>query len=642
MKRKSKNWGAKWRPSDGGYSFRARTRRHAGKDNEADLFDQALPRAMSMGRPPMRLWREVEPRIRRSSLLPTLNGGTFGTDEQLEAVLEIASKKAARTYSFERTDRPVRKDGAKPIKTHTPVNANESFHENSPPHIVLAERKARQMGLPDSRHVFEANQRYRAKLVEEQTGVKVLAVCDHAPNPFLDDALEEAGWIINREPVSENEEQKFGGWNHHGQFYITRVWEGKYVCKHRDFRFAQDVLLSQLWLKAYGVDIHACSRSSKAEETRQEYLAGKPLPEGLAAKVIARKLSKAKAIELAVVTTMKAWDRSWEACKHKNKRLRAAGKKALHAENMAEKVEHELADRREVQEPIDWVLSFEGTGHLEQSLIALDPRYEAILKDSREIYRTIKTRHYECGFAITLNELLGDFEREEAVRRRKEPQELESAAGPIADKKSADYQTELETVKAKLRETEARADEGGRVVGLFIGGRLAKMEAALRAIISGGHVTKEHLQFVETVSEGSGYRLFPRYRQALALTRGVNAQKAAELIDLADIIEAPLEIATDDGPKVSKASTLVASTDNEIVQRRDWEEAVRAIHRIMEGAGTDDDRKYLTAACIEQASCVSAHNPEADEFLSLVREFSKSNGVVEHASPTHFENAKTI
>jgi len=146
-----------------------------------------------------------------------------------------------------------------------------------------------------------------------------------------------------------------------------------------------------------------------------------PLPDGLAVKVTAGTLPKGLAIERAVASKMRAWDRSWEASKRENQRLRAIGKVGSHAENMEQKVDQELADRRTTQEPIDWFLSVQATANLLRLLIALDPRYEALLKKAREAYREIKTQHYIGGFKLTLNELLWDFERKEFRFNREKP-----------------------------------------------------------------------------------------------------------------------------------------------------------------------------------------------------------------------------
>jgi hypothetical protein len=140
------SWRSKVKPAAGGKSFDKRARAHAGLLNKLDLMERALKSAISKGLKGIE--SEVVPGLARSNWLPTVDGGVYGTDKQLDAILKSVSTKLARTYEFERKDRHSKKDGGKPVKRHTPKNANESFHANYPPHVLIAARWARQMGLP--------------------------------------------------------------------------------------------------------------------------------------------------------------------------------------------------------------------------------------------------------------------------------------------------------------------------------------------------------------------------------------------------------------------------------------------------------------------------------------------------------------
>jgi hypothetical protein len=145
-------------------------------------------------------------------------------------------------------------------------------------------------------------------------------------------------------------------------------------------------------------------------------------------------------------------------------------------------------------------------------------------------------------------------------------------------------------------ESEARADEAGRVIGLFINKQLPKIETVLREISKGGPVTAECLRYVEACPNGRSYRLYPRYHQALKLVRGEYATKSVEMLVLADLI---------DDPKGAKLEPPI-----------DWERAIEALLRLQSGKAKKGDHGYLDASYIRWAEARARDDSSADEFLS--------------------------
>lgn len=455
------------RPARGGFKLRKRDREHLTSKNKDDLHRQVQKRAeFEVGiLAPEEAKLEVVPGLGRANWLPTL--GVFGTDEQANAITSEVARKDARMYAFERPDRKRKRDGSQPTKKRLHARAVETFHSNFPPHILLVARWARQRGLPPVAPIFDRSLQYCQTLIERHYGVVVWLACRHTPNSESirsdHERLVAMGVIAAQPPpMSDCGTEKFGGWNIHNQFVIGRVRGGCLVGDNDKFRFAHDVLLSQLWLMEYGVDIHACSRASIASEHAKRYLAGDTLPKDLSSRISSGLLTRDAAIRQAVGRKMVSWDQSWENSKIKNAKLCSQGEVPRHAERMQEMVVAELADRRAHQEPIDWLVSMEGTKQLEADLIQTDARFADLIQEAREAYRLIKTRHFEGAFFKGLNELLEEYETSRKVTLQKS--QVDSEILEEVRARAARAEERAITAEAARREAEDRERQAQNVI----------------------------------------------------------------------------------------------------------------------------------------------------------------------------------
>lgn len=412
----------KWRPSSGGYSFRKSVRDHALWRNKQDLREQAAKLAKAMGTPPD---REIVPGVTRANYVAGLG---IVDDAVADIALAENGTAEARTYDYVRKNRPVKADGTLPVISKIPERATEYFAASYPPHVTIMMVEGARRGYANPMPAVEANLEFVTTLFANETGLRPVMTAFHTPNPYTDEELEKRGWVCG---VHAGEESKLGGWNYHPQLYFSRIKDRRLIGKHRDLRYCDKVLLSQLWLMEIGVDIHAASRASFEREIRSA-MRDRPskMPKDLVDAVTAKAMTGAEAVEECVRRGMLEWDQQWAMARAKNEALRNAGKPAKHDESMQDRVLKEYKDRCSVQHPADHLVSFAGTRDLVARMAAIDPRYQALFEESKEIYCEMKRRQMVVGDAKLLNEIYGDIlrERRDAAQRLRDQESEASRA----------------------------------------------------------------------------------------------------------------------------------------------------------------------------------------------------------------------
>jgi hypothetical protein len=330
--------------------------------------------------------------------------GRIGSDEEVYDVLSAETTDEARTYRARRADRPrLMRNGEPNGRLHAPERPTEYLHGPIPPHVLLALRWAPSRGLKPPTDVLKENLKHTAKEFAKHYGLRVVANLWHPANPFTGGEWGKLGWLTsNLNELS----QKYGGWNPHHQMYCCRITGGQFVCKHRSFRYAGNVMISALWLKSYGVNMHYVSRTAKEHRLRRDYnLKRESLPERLALRVSAGKITKTEAINLAVASAMTAWDNNW--------------KSGTISTNAGARLRYLLIEKSQVQIPADWFLSVRATEDLERRLIDLDRGYEALLEKGRRVYALIKMQQCKEGYKRPLNRILAEFEQAEDAAEEK-------------------------------------------------------------------------------------------------------------------------------------------------------------------------------------------------------------------------------
>jgi hypothetical protein len=416
-------------PSGSGKNWSPRSARHAGIDNKKDLKEQAEMRLLFEN--PSAVEYEVIDSIGRANYLPALD--RLSSDLELYDFLRAAATKGARTCQMPRADRPKpKKNGQPQTRPNTPKNAVEYFHANFPPSLLLALRWAAQRGLANPTPALNANLRFVAELTKKQYGVRVVASIRHTPNPYTIEKTAQLGWPRSRWDLFS---EKIGGWNLHVQVYCSRVTDGRFVCKHRSFRYCGDVMIATLWLKELGVNVHQMARVSKEVRLIRDYAVGRiNLPVHLTAKVAAKKMSREQAVALCVAGKMSAWDAKW--------------KKSKGAKNAGDRIADLLTDKRLVQEPVDWFISMKATEDIVKRLVDLDPAYAALLEKGKTVYAHMKKQHYEGGYERSLNDLLTEFERDDAAADAKE-QAVRHVDSLIAEIRIQEQQSEISKLSSQ-------------------------------------------------------------------------------------------------------------------------------------------------------------------------------------------------
>ena len=399
---------------------------HAKETLDADLRKSA-ERSAAMT-PQTTQHREVLPGIKERAYIPSL--GRQGTGGEVTDVL-LAAKRDRSEIDVPRTDR------LGEVRSYRPAGAIEFSHGQLRLDVLLAIRWGRAAGLPTPNPVLDQIlERLPGHLKEVYgEGLDTLAVCMHAPNPYLDDALAEMG--IRAAP-SELEEDKVGGWNLHLQVYVARAKDRKMQTPRHLFTHAGNSVVSSYQLRELGVDLddHRASVLRASREPQYSlYLEtggkkGRALPTKIMRQWSAGKIGSDQAVAGAIALDLNRKDKSW---------AKAKSAKSLRDLNAIQVCKAKSA------QAIDLLLADWFTDQLGAALVALDPRYAQELERARAVFPQLKQIQIKDGHQKSLNEILNAWERDQrAVLVRNQEAEIELVRAWAVGAPVAAYRQQIE------------------------------------------------------------------------------------------------------------------------------------------------------------------------------------------------------
>lgn len=432
-------------------------RKHPGRKQVAiDLEKQARKAAKRLGKRGDEPTPEVIPGIGHRAFVPAL--GRQVEDAELQAVLAVAEA-AKPVLMVPRTDRP-----GKP-RPYVPEAGTQFFHAQLRMDVFLALRWGQQQGLADANPVLDQLlTRVEDELARKYgPGYVVEAVCLHAPNPFLEEELERRGWR-----VSVQSGEKRGRNNLHLQVYVRRLAKERdgapgfteLATRDHVFSVALDSVISSAQLAEFQVDLDL-HRESRFADTREksyrlgdEYhrtgkgRKGRPLPPRLRAMVDQGKLSIDEAIAKAVATDLLRKRKSWANAKE--------------VKSLGDMNKMQVA-RAEKAGAVDLHFARWFTSELDRDLRALDPRYGALIDQAQRVFPELKRREIAAGHKRTFNEILNEWESQDAASRQKADRDGKAAAEERA-KAAEEAKAATEREKAELAaKAEAERQERERV-----------------------------------------------------------------------------------------------------------------------------------------------------------------------------------
>lgn len=374
---------------------------HADETLNRDLRMSAERTAEQMVSLPAKV-PEVLPGIASRSFLPAL--GRQGLGDEVTTTLLTAARDRSE-IDVQRKDRPGK------TRPYQPAGALEFAHGQLRLDLLLAIRWGLQMGLPTPNDLLDQLliklPDYLKQVFGE--GLDALAVCLHAPNPYLEEILHSRGWRgAIQDPGASD---KIGAWNLHVQVYVCRVRDRVIQTAKQLFTHASDVVVSSYQLRQLGVDLdlHRASRFRGLREPKYaRWIAtggkdGRPLPDSVRRQYEAGLMMPEAAIAAAVDVDLARKNASWT--------------KAKQFHSLIKMNETQVKAAREAQ-AIDLLLSEWITTKMEVGLPLVHPGYADLIRKAREVFPELKRRQMASGHRLSFNEVLTMWERAKEERAR--------------------------------------------------------------------------------------------------------------------------------------------------------------------------------------------------------------------------------